>query len=403
MYKSKFFIAVIVLLCVFVTGLYAGETLDLKLRFFEGVREGEVEPPKSVTSSYLQSTVTASIRSKFLLAEEQENIRKVFNLKEVRLITEADLTWEKKKSEKIVHMLSLDSQEYLVVIVPTEAKDQRYQFEIAVIEKGEKTVNTLLATDIILPGGHTAVFGFEDVKGMPYFMSFHMPGVKAAPPPPPPPPAPPVKKKIEEFERGAVKATGDIKPPKLIDKVNPVYPEEARKAKVEGVVILGARIDKEGNVSNVMVIKSKESLLNEAAMDAVRKWKYEPMVIEGKPVEAVFTVTISFKLNGKKEDEEFGKGAVKVGGEIENPRLIKQVNPIYPDEAKKAGIQGVVILNAIVDEKGNVARVIVKKSESAVLNQPAIDALKQWKYEPMIIKGKPKPVLITVTIKFRLK
>ena len=75
----------IVFILIFLAGLSfsflsAQSEIDMKMRFFEGVRRGESEPPKIVTSSYLQPTVTANIPSKFLLAEEKEQIKKVFNL-----------------------------------------------------------------------------------------------------------------------------------------------------------------------------------------------------------------------------------------------------------------------------------------------------------------------------------
>jgi protein TonB len=81
--------------------------------------------------------------------------------------------------------------------------------------------------------------------------------------------------------------------------------------------------------------------------------------------------------------------------------LIKKVDPVYPEAARKAGIQGIVLLEATTDEQGNVAAVRVLKSIPE-LDQAAIDALKQWKYEPVIVEGKPKGVAFTVTINFRL-
>jgi len=90
--------------------------------------------------------------------------------------------------------------------------------------------------------------------------------------------------------------------------------------------------------------------------------------------------------------------------EVSNPpRLIKRVNPVYPEEARKGGIQGVVLLEALVDGEGEVSRVKILKSESSVLNKSAIDAVKQWVYEPYILEGKPTSVLFTVTVRFKLK
>ena len=402
MNKKKLSVIVIFLTVFFTLSLQASVTLDLKLRFFEGVREGMAEAPKFVTSSYLQSTVTASIRSKFILAEEQEQIKNVFNLKDVRLITEADLRWYSKNMENISHLFRLNSREYRVSITPSDP-DRMHQFKIEVFEQDKKGENSLLDTEIILPEENIAVFGFEDKQGKPYFLSFHIPDRASA-------------QEIEsiesgvfygekdkDFAKGAVRAVGEVKPPKLIKVVDPVYPEEARKGGVEGAVILEARTDEEGNVAAVQVLKGNDPYLNKAAVDAVKQWKYEPMYIKGKPNGVVFTTTVRFKLKDKdKEIEDFPKDAIEIG-EGEKPRLIKEVVPVYPEEARKAGIEGVVILKIMTDKQGQVARVHVLKSESSLLNKAAVDAVRQWKYEVFYSKGEPKPAILTVTVRFKLK
>jgi GWxTD domain-containing protein len=87
---------------------------NMKMRIFEGIKEGAVEPVKAVTSSYLQYRITASIRTEFDLAEEQKQIRKTFNLKDARLLTEADFNWEKGNRERTFHIFRLDGKEYLL-------------------------------------------------------------------------------------------------------------------------------------------------------------------------------------------------------------------------------------------------------------------------------------------------
>ncbi len=426
----------------FLSVLYAQSSIDLKMRFFEGLKDGKVKPPEFVTSSYLQPTVTANIPSRFLLAEEQNQIKKVFNLRDVRLITEYDMSWEAKKG-KLAHMFRLNGQQFIMVLAPvykehmTVSKgkegDRSHQFRIEILEQKGEERTSLMDTEIILPEKNIAVFGFEDKEGNPYFLSFHITAVQGTlvPPPPPPPPGtqdtsvsppppPPLpppppaevkqtREKIEEFEKGAVKVVGDIKPPKLklLKRVDPVYPKEARKAKVEGVVLLGVRTDVYGRVERVMIYRSKTPLLNKPAIDAVRQWVYEPLIVDGKPEPAVFTVTVRFKLNGEgekvEEIEEMTKGAVRAKDQIKPPELIKKVNPFYPEEARKEGIQGVVILEIMTDEEGKVVRVKILKSDSSILNKAAIDAVRQWKYEPLILKGKPTPVIFTITVSFRLK
>lgn len=213
-----------------------------------------------------------------------------------------------------------------------------------------------------------------------------------------------VKGVVEDFTKGAVRAIGEIKPPKLIKKVNPIYPEEARKAKVEGIIILEARTDEKGNIDKVRVLKSKDPYLSQAALEAVRQWKYEPFYLKGKPTPVVFTVTVRFKL---REEERPGKildkGVILAQGEVKPPKLIKKVEPVYPPQAKEQGIEGIVILEAQTDARGNVVKVNLLKSESTLFNLPAIEAVKQWKYQPLIINGQPTPVVFTVTVFFKHK
>ncbi|MCK7482729.1 MAG: energy transducer TonB [Candidatus Moduliflexus flocculans] len=98
-----------------------------------------------------------------------------------------------------------------------------------------------------------------------------------------------------KFAAGAVRAEGEIKPPRLVKEVAPVYPEVARQAGVQGVVILGVKTDEQGQVADTIVLRSIP-LLDQAAIDAVRQWVYEPFVQDGKPVPVVFNVTVRFEL-----------------------------------------------------------------------------------------------------------
>ena len=209
---------------------------------------------------------------------------------------------------------------------------------------------------------------------------------------------------LKQFEGDAIRAVGDIKPPKLIKQVDPVYPEEARKAGVEGIVILEAKADEQGNVVEARVLRSVP-VLDQAALDAVKQWTYEPLIIDGKPRKVLFTVTVRFALkegDRAKLVERFAQGAVKAEGDIKPPMLIKEVAPVYPEAARAAGVQGVVILSVKADGKGRVVDVMVLRS-IPLLDQAAIDSVRQWVYEPKIIDGKAMPVVFTVTVRFQLK
>jgi protein TonB len=87
-----------------------------------------------------------------------------------------------------------------------------------------------------------------------------------------------------------------IRPPRLVKRVEPEYPEIARQARVSGAVKLEATTDVYGRVKDVRVLESIP-LLDQAAKDAVRQWIYEPMVVNGKPLSVVFKVTVRFVLS----------------------------------------------------------------------------------------------------------
>ena len=89
---------------------------------------------------------------------------------------------------------------------------------------------------------------------------------------------------------------GDIQPPERIHYVAPHYPELARRARMEGFVILQALIDERGNVKDAEVLRGLGLGLDEAARDAVMQWRYTPTVYNGRPVEVILTVNVVFEL-----------------------------------------------------------------------------------------------------------
>ncbi|HEU4994139.1 MAG TPA: M56 family metallopeptidase [Gemmatimonadaceae bacterium] len=94
-------------------------------------------------------------------------------------------------------------------------------------------------------------------------------------------------------------------------------------------------------------------------------------------------------------------GAVRVGGAILQPRKTKHVNPTYPAVAQSAGVQGVVILEALIGTDGKISKARVLRSVP-LLDQAAIDAVMQWEFTPTLLNGQPVPVLMTMTVQFTL-
>jgi protein TonB len=91
---------------------------------------------------------------------------------------------------------------------------------------------------------------------------------------------------------------------------------------------------------------------------------------------------------------------IRIGGNISVPQLTRRVEPEYPAFAAAAHVQGIVILEAVVDAQGCVESVKVLRSVHRLLDKAATDALVQWQYSPLILNGKPVPFVLTVTFNF---
>jgi TonB family protein len=93
--------------------------------------------------------------------------------------------------------------------------------------------------------------------------------------------------------------------------------------------------------------------------------------------------------------------AVHVGGEIAEPRKTRHVNPVYPKAAIESRLQGVVVLECTISPAGKVVEVRTVKGV-ALLTEAAIEAVRQWEYTPTLLNGVAVPVIMTVTVNFRL-
>jgi len=134
-------------------------------------------------------------------------------------------------------------------------------------------------------GGEKCVDGCVP-GGVPDGIGTPLPGAGAVPGPPAPAPAMPQPIHLH---------SGMQSPRKIVD-VQPVYPSLAVSAHHEGLVILEAILDARGNVTSLRTLRS-DPLLDQAALDAVRQWKYSPALLNGVPVPVIMTITVKFSLH----------------------------------------------------------------------------------------------------------
>jgi TonB family protein len=113
-----------------------------------------------------------------------------------------------------------------------------------------------------------------------------------------------------------VKASPNVSQGLLIHKVQPIYPERARRSGVQGTVVLEALIDKDGTIRQVTVI-SGHPMLIQAAEDAVKQWRYKPYYLNGEPVLVRTTINVNFQLSGAPSEPQ-AKGQAANGSSSNN-------------------------------------------------------------------------------------
>jgi TonB family protein len=96
-----------------------------------------------------------------------------------------------------------------------------------------------------------------------------------------------------------------------------------------------------------------------------------------------------------------GSAPIRVGGSISEPRKIMDVKPVYPQAALDAKVSGIVIMEVVIDTTGGVRDAKVLRSQP-LLDQAALDAVKQWRFTPTLLNGAPQEVIMTVTVSFTL-
>ncbi len=219
-----------------------------------------------------------------------------------------------------------------------------------------------------------------------------------------------------------VRVGGNIAPPERIKYVQPAYPQAAKDAHVSGIVIAEIVVGEDGRVSDARILRSI-ALLDDAALDAVKQWRYTPTMLNGQPVPVIITVTVNFKLadtvvgNALElkstadvsvtalQDEPVswnGREVLKIGGTVKSPERVRYVAPVYPQDAQAAHVTRIVIIQAVIDETGHVVATKVLRS-IALLDQAAIDAVSQWVYTPTLVNGVAVPVVMTVTVNFTVQ
>lgn len=220
-----------------------------------------------------------------------------------------------------------------------------------------------------------------------------------------------------------------IKAPKAI------YPLEAVREKLQGQVHVRLSISETGEVESAELI-SGDKILGDAAIDAFKKWRFQPYFKGGKPVKVHATLPMDFAFAEKvmangvsadrsttterpvanlpassSPDDKSSLAAatsvqptinrVRIGQNVSGGLLMRSVAPIYPDDARRMRIEGAVVLRAVIGKDGRI-KDLKAISGSRELIPAAIGAVQQWQYRPYLLEGEPVEVDTQITVNFRL-
>jgi protein TonB len=252
-------------------------------------------------------------------------------------------------------------------------------------------------------------------------------------------------------EQRAAKVANSASLPSRAFSESPVFPPDAQAAAVSATITLRTAVDEAGNVSELRLagfrlqlgafratmsagpdsIKSFEEFLEKASVQvgspgptaselrpmlesliesaalAAQRTRYAPPAA-GRAV--VFDTVVEFNRNASPVSRDVPIGdqvrsngdALRVGGNVQSPRKMRDLKPVYPQEARDAQVQGIVTIEMRVEPDGRVGSARVLRS-IPLLDQAALDAVQQWEFEPTLLNGAPVAVIMTVTVQFTLQ
>ena len=197
----------------------------------------------------------------------------------------------------------------------------------------------------------------------------------------------------------------------LIHRIEPDYPAEVKASGASGQVLIRLVINKEGRPIGVMPIKAPgiestdDPRIGAAAADAVREWRFQPYLLNGRSVEVETAVILPFNFASQSPSPSPPQPPktpkkMRISQGVADALIVHRVQPNYPSKAKEKRLTRDVILQVEIDRSGNVDSVKVLKGDP-ILAEAASDAVKQWKFKPFLLNGEPVELETTVKVAFR--
>lgn len=184
---------------------------------------------------------------------------------------------------------------------------------------------------------------------------------------------------------GPPRAGGPVIAPKVIEKHDPEYSEEARVARLRGSVLLTLEVGVDGQPRNLRVRKSLGLGLDESAAASVSRWRFEPGTKDGKPVVVATNIEVSFRLLGDRRAWHLERAVFDVPQGATQPRLVQAPYP-QPSGAEQTGA---VRLSFDVNEQGIPVNIRVENSSDPQWEDEVAALMREWRFQAATKDGSP--------------
>jgi TonB family protein len=188
---------------------------------------------------------------------------------------------------------------------------------------------------------------------------------------------------------------GGITPPTILKSTLAPYTDEARTRGIEGTVTIAAQVDVNGGIRVLRVLKGLGFGLDEVASSTVSGWTLSPATQNGIPVLVISQIDVEFSLRSA--------NALRMTPGMTVPTVLRRVPPQYTEEARRAGLNGSVVLQAVIKTDGTVDVLRVVRGLPLGLTENAIDALKEWQFSPGKKNGQDVDVSVNLEVNFNLR
>ena len=230
--------------------------------------------------------------------------------------------------------------------------------------RGSKLLSSISLHILVLLALVVPSLYFTDTLDLTHFTQTFL---VAPPPPPPPPPAPKAVVKSAATPRRMLLSSGKLIAPTAVPSKIVILKEEPLPPEIGNGVAGGVPGGQLGGVIGGVISEASRTNL--------------PM-----PVPATLQ----------------SRAPIRVGGHIRPPRLLAKVSPVYPPLARQTRVQGIVSIDAVIDTEGNVVEMNVVSGHPLLISA-ALDAVKNWKYEPTYLNDRAIAVQLIVTVTFQLE